>query len=63
MASNPHSENGPDRPEEIDRRQFFKAAGRGTAALGGMIVVGGAGLTMLSSGCGDDDPIGTNGYG
>ena len=48
--------------EEISRRQFFKAAGRGSTALGGMILLGGAGLTMVSASCGGDDISGPNGY-
>ena len=62
MTSDADSKELTKESEEINRRQFFKAAGRGSTALGSMIILGGAGLTMLSASCGGDDITGTNGY-
>lgn len=57
MTESHDTEQEKTRSDEITRREFFKAAGRGAVAVGGLVVLAGGGLTMLSAGCGDDDPV------
>lgn len=50
------------RADMLSRRDFFKKAGRGSLTLGG-IAVAGISLSLLGSGCSDDDgPTSPNGY-
>ncbi len=58
-TSGVRSEDRQDRSGDADRRGFFKTAGRGSAAMEG-IVIGGAGLTMLSASHGAQDNPGSS---